>query len=105
MDRIVYQIEESRAGSSWAAHCPELEVTAFGDTQDDARAALRRQVSDYLEDCDDIGILEEVLIEAGFYDNGEAWMSGRVEPPQPSIRFVGSPFPAGDDTGHRRRHD
>ena len=95
MDRIVYRIEESRAGDGWAAHCPELEVTAFGDTRDDARTALRRGVSDYLEDCDGLGILEEALIEAGFYDNGEVWMSSRVEPPQPSIRFIGSPFGGG----------
>ena len=36
--------------------------------------------------------MEDVLIEAGFYDNGEVWMSSRVEPPQPSFRFIGSPF-------------
>ena len=96
MDRIVYQIEASKAGSGWAAHCPELEVTAFGDTQDDAQMALRRQVSDYLEDCEEMGVLEDVLIEAGFYDNGEAWMSSLVEPPQPNLRFIGSPFPTDD---------
>ena len=93
MDRIVYEIEARRMGAGWSARCPELEVTAFGDTQEDARTSLRRQVSDYLEDCDEMGVLEEVLIEAGFYDNGEAWMSSRVEPPQPSLRFIGSPFP------------
>ena len=91
MDRIVYQIEESQAGPGWSAHCPELEVTAFGDSRDEARTALRRQVGDYLEDCEEMEILEDTLIEAGFYDNGEVWMSSRVEPPQPSIRFIGSP--------------
>ena len=95
MDRIVYQIEESRAGSGWSAHCPELEVSAFGDSRDEARIALRRQVGDYLEDCEELGILEGTLIEAGFYDNGEVWMSSLVEPPEPSIRFIGSPFPTG----------
>lgn len=93
MDRIVYEIEAVRAASGWEAHCPELEVTAFGDTQDDARTALRRQVAAYLEDCEEMGELEDVLIEAGFYDNGDVWMSSRVEPPQPNLRFIGSPFP------------
>ena len=92
MDRVVYQIEESRAGTGWSAHCPELEVTAFGDTQDDARMSLRRQVADYLEDCEEMGVLDEVLIDAGFWDNGEAWMSSLVEAPEPSLRFIGSPF-------------
>ena len=95
MDRIVYQIEESRAGAGWSAHCPELEVTAFRDSRDEARIALRRQVGDYLEDCEELGILEDTLIEAGFYDNGEVWMSSLVEPPEPTIRFIGSPFPTG----------
>lgn len=96
MDRIVYQIEESWAGLGWSAHCPELEVSAFGDSRDEARIALRRQVGDYLEDCEELGILEDTLIEAGFYDNGEVWMSSLVEPPEPSIRFIGSPFPTGE---------
>ena len=96
MDRIVYQIEESRAGDGWSATCPELEVTAFGDDREDARMALRRQVGDYLEDCEEMGALEDTLIEAGFYDNGEVWMSSLVEPPEPSIRFIGSPFPTED---------
>ncbi len=92
MERIAYRIEEARVGGGWEAYCPELTMTAFGDTRDAARTALRRQVSDYLEDCAELGILDEVLIEAGFYDNGEVWMSSRIEPPQPSIRFIGSPF-------------
>ncbi len=96
MDSVVYQIEESRAGPGWSAHCPELEVTAFGDSREEARASLRRQVTEYLEDCEEMGIFEDTLIEAGFYDNGAVWMSSRLEPPQPSIRFIGSPFPAVD---------
>ena len=84
MDRIVYQIEESRVGTAWSAHCPELEVTAFGDDREEARIALRRQVGDYLEDCEELGILEDTLIEAGFYDNGEVWMSAGWNRPNPA---------------------
>jgi predicted RNase H-like HicB family nuclease len=97
MDRVVYQIEETRAGAGWSAHCPELEVTAFGDTRDDAKTSLRRQVIEYLEDCEELGVLEDVLVEAGFYDDGDGWMSSLVEPPQPSIRFIGSPFGSPED--------
>ena len=85
IDRIVYRIEESRAGSYYQAVCPELLVTAFGDTPQDARNALRQQVAEYLEDCDNLGELDEALIEAGFYrmldDQGsEVWMSSEVKP-------------------------
>ncbi len=79
-DRIVYRIEESRTGNSFQAVCPELLITAFGDTPEDARKALRQQVAEYLEDCDNLGVLDEALIEAGFYFDGDVWMSNEVKP-------------------------
>ena len=91
-DRIVYQIEESRAGTCYQAVCPELVITGFGDTAEEAKNALRRQVAEYLEDCEKMGALDATLIDAGFYFNGEVWMSNEVEPAQePKIRFIGTP--------------
>ena len=91
-DRVVYQIEEMRAGTGYEALCPELLISGFGDTADEAKTSLRRQVAEYLEDCEGLEILEETLIEAGFYFNGEVWMSNEVEPVQePKIRFFGTP--------------
>ena len=91
-DRVVYQIEESRAGAGYGAMCPELVITGFGDTAEDAKTMLRRQVAEYLEDCEKLDVLEETLIEAGFYFNGEVWMSSEVEPVgDPKIRFIGRP--------------
>ena len=88
-DRIVYQIEESKAGASFQAVCPELVITGFGDTPEAAREALRAQIAGYVEDCDRMGILDEVLIEAGFYFTGELWMSNEVEPAhEPDIRIL-----------------
>ncbi len=101
MDRIVYQIEESRAGAGWSAYCPEFQVTVFGDSREEARTALRRQVSDYLEDCEQLGALDDVLGESGFYDNGDVWMSSLIEPPQPSFRFLGTPFEITDEDSGR----
>ena len=79
-DRIVYQIQESQSGNTYQAVCPELIMTAFGDNPEAARDALRSQASMYLEDCDELGTLDEVLIEAGFYYDGEAWISNEVVP-------------------------
>ena len=78
--RIVYQIQESSSGDVCQAVCGELDITAFGDNPELAREALRSQVSTYLEDCDQLGALDEVLIEAGFYFDGEAWISNEVAP-------------------------
>ncbi len=91
-DRIVYQIEESRSGAVYEAVCPELVITGFGDTAEEAKNALRRLVAEYLEDCDKLHLLDETLIQAGLYFDGETWMSNEVEPaPEPKIRFIGRP--------------
>lgn len=82
MDKIVYQIEESQQGSSWEAYCPELVITGFGDTPEQARQSLRSEIAAYLEDCEQLGILDAVLIDAGFYDNDAVWMSSLVTPPK-----------------------
>ena len=82
----------SRVDGAYQAFCPELIMTGFGDTDEEARQSLRREIVLYLEDCEQLGILDEVLIEAGFYDNDEVWMSSMVEPPrEPTIRFFGRP--------------
>ena len=87
-DRIVYLVEESKTGSSYQAVCPELDITSFGDTAEAAKDALRKQVAGYIEDLDELGDLDEVLIEAGFYFTGELWMSNEVEPArEPDIKF------------------
>lgn len=76
-------------GSSYLAFCPELIISGFGDTPETARESLKKEIGAYLEDCEELGILDEVLIEAGFYDNGEIWMSSQVVPPkEPKITFL-----------------
>jgi hypothetical protein len=89
MDKILYKIEETRRGQVYQAFCPELVMTGFGDTPEEAKVALRREISTYLEDCEKMGILDNVLIEAGFYDNDEVWMSSQVVPPkEPRITII-----------------
>ena len=90
-DRVVYQVEESRSGNTYQAYCPELILLGFGDTPEEAKEALQMEVSTYLEDCDRLGILEDVLIEAGFYDDGDRWVSNAVTPAhEPNIVMLDS---------------
>ena len=90
-DRVVYQVEDSLSGKTYQAYCPELILLGFGDTPEKAKEALQREVSSYLEDCDRLGILEDVLIEAGFYDDGDRWVSDAVIPArEPKILMLDS---------------
>ncbi len=45
---------------------PELSVSSFGDSLDEALAALHEAVSLFLEECQRMGVLEAVLEEAGY---------------------------------------
>ncbi len=48
------------------ALCPELSVSSFGDTPEDALSSLQEAVSLFLDECRRMGTLEEVLEEAGY---------------------------------------
>ena len=45
---------------------PELRVSSFGDTVDEASASLKEAVELFIEECERMGTLTEVLEEAGF---------------------------------------
>jgi len=48
------------------ALCPELNVSSFGDTPEEALACLQEAVVLFLEECRRMGTLEMVLEEAGY---------------------------------------
>ncbi len=57
--------------------CPELNVSSFGDTIDEAKASLKEAIEAFVEECEIMGTLEEVLEEAGFdkrSEPSEVWM-------------------------------
>jgi predicted RNase H-like HicB family nuclease len=49
------------------AVCPELNVSSFGDTVDEALASLQEAVELFLEECQAMGTLEMILEEAGYH--------------------------------------
>jgi predicted RNase H-like HicB family nuclease len=48
------------------ALCPELTVSSFGDTAEEALASLQEAVGLFLEECQRMGTIEAVLEEAGY---------------------------------------
>ena len=53
-------------GDQIVSLCPELSVSSFGDTPEEAEAALFEAVALFLEECERMGTLNEVLEEAGY---------------------------------------
>ncbi|MBI1878083.1 MAG: type II toxin-antitoxin system HicB family antitoxin [Chloroflexi bacterium] len=49
------------------ALCPELNVSSFGHTPEEALTSLQEAVTLFLEECQQLGTLEIILEEAGYH--------------------------------------
>ena len=64
--RVPYTTQLFEENDQIVAVCPELNVSSFGDTVEEALASLREAVGLFLEECQRMGTLEAVLEEAGY---------------------------------------
>ena len=67
----------------YVALAPELNVSSFGESADDAQNSLREALEAFIEECDVMGTLEEVLEESGFLKHNDLW-----EPRKPVAQSV-----------------
>lgn len=61
-------------GSVIIAHCVPLDVSSCGNDLEEARRNIRDAVAGFIETCEEMGTLEEVLEESGFVKQGENWI-------------------------------
>jgi len=54
--------------------CPELNVSSFGETIEEAKASLKEALMAFLEECEEMNTLQEVLQEAGFIQENNVWL-------------------------------
>ena len=73
MAKIVYRMEIFEDGRNYVGVCPELNVTSFGDTPQDAKESLKEAVEAFFDGCKMLGTLDETLEESGFEKKGDAW--------------------------------
>ena len=72
--RIIYRAEFFKEGDLYVGVAPELNVSSFGATMEEARQSLQEAVEVFLEECQAIGTFIEVMEEAGFIQKGESWL-------------------------------
>ena len=72
---VVVRAEIFREGHLYLGVCPDLGVSSFGETMEGAKSALREAVDAFLEECEAMGTLDEVLEEAGFVRQHGHWMA------------------------------
>ncbi len=53
---------------------PDLEVSSFGETLEEAKHSLHEALEAFIEECEAMGTLGEILKEAGFTQQDENWL-------------------------------
>lgn len=74
MIKIVFRAEVFKEGDVYVALCPELNVSSFGDTVDEAKKSLLEAVEGVLEECERMDTVNEVLEESGFVNKNGTWV-------------------------------
>ena len=74
MSKISLEIKVFKEGDVYVALCPELNVSSFGDDIKSAKVSLREALEAFLEECEAMGTLQEVLEDAGFVKEKESWI-------------------------------
>lgn len=72
--RIVFRAEFFKEGDLYVGLAPELNVSSFGETLDDAKRSLQEAVEAFVEECEAMGTFEDVMEEAGFEHRGGHWL-------------------------------
>lgn len=72
--KVEFTAEIFKEGEVYVSLCPELNVSSFSDSIDEAKESLAEAVGAFLEECKAMGTFEEVLEEAGFLRVDGGWV-------------------------------
>jgi len=73
MVRLVYRAEFFQEDDLWVGLCPDLDVSSFGDSADEAKESLKEAVATFIEGCVELESLTDVLVESGYILDGDVW--------------------------------
>lgn len=58
--KLDFRIEIFKEGNQFVALAPELNVSSFGDSPEDAKSSIKEAVELFLEECKRMGTLDEI---------------------------------------------
>lgn len=73
--KIVFRVEIFKEEDVYVSLCPGLNVSSFGENIEDAKRLLQEAVEGFLQECEEMGTLEEVLEKVGFIKEADIWTS------------------------------
>jgi predicted RNase H-like HicB family nuclease len=71
--KILVKAEVFKEGDVYVALLRELNVSSFGETIEEAKRAIKEALEAFIEECQNMGTLEEVLEESGFSKTNDSW--------------------------------
>ncbi len=74
LKNIQVKCEIFREDDLYVGICPELNVSSFGETIEEAKKSLQEALLAFLEECEEMNTLEVVLQEAGFTKENNVWL-------------------------------
>ena len=73
-ENFTFRAETFKEGSTFVSFAPEIGVSSFGEAPEEAKESLQEAVGLFLEECERLGTLEEVLEESGYKLIGKTWI-------------------------------
>jgi hypothetical protein len=68
-----------KEGGMYVAYCPELDMASCGKSIEDAKNNLKEVISINFVECKKVGTLDQLLQEAGFYEEQDNVLLARKE--------------------------
>lgn len=81
--KFIFRAETFKEGNQFVSLSPELGVSSFGKSEQEAKESLKEAIKLFIEECKKLGTFKEVLKESGFTVQGQSWL-----PPQPKIENI-----------------
>ena len=66
------KVEIFKEEDLYIAVCTALNVSSYGETEQEAKRSLVEAIEAFIEECEKMGTLDEVLEEAGFIQTGKS---------------------------------
>lgn len=72
---LTIRVEIFKEDDVYVALSPELNISSFGETIYEAKESIKEAIELFLEECREMGTLNEVLEESGFLKMENVWQS------------------------------
>jgi len=86
--KISLRVEIFKEEDTYVALSPELNVSSFGETIEDAKRSIREALEAFIEESERMGTLEAILEESVFSKVNDSWTSGS----RGQVNFVAAGF-------------